>query len=227
MSPVDRSVPPSPPGVVALSPGDLGPAEWPDFERLLRAALACGLDGFVLREPAMGEREFLDAAARARDLAADAWLCIHDRLHVARAVGADAAHLGFRSLPTEAARAVVGPNMALGVSFHRGDDPKRLREATYSWVGPVRDTPSKHGWKTPLGFEGLAEVTEQLAKLGCPVHAIGGLTPIDVPAVRRAKTTGVIARAGLIARGLDAAQVERRVREWRAAWVDANGEAAR
>lgn len=224
MSLVDRSTPPA---VIALSPGDLGPTEWPDFESLLRVALSAGLRGFTLREPQMGEREFLDAAARAREWTADAWLCIHDRLHVARAVGADAAHLGFRSLPTDAARRVVGPDMALGVSFHRGDDPSRLHLANYAWVGPVRETPSKQGWKTPLGFDGLAEVAEQLARRHCPVHAIGGLTPTDVAAVRSAKATGVVARAGLIARGLDAAQVEKRVRAWNAAWDEAASETSR
>src|SRR5690606_23941120 len=92
---VGRRGPGSP--LVALSPGDLPGAEvdMRSFLARVEAAVEGGLRALVLREPLLTDRALLELARRVRALlGSTGWLCVHDRVHVARAAEADAAHLG-------------------------------------------------------------------------------------------------------------------------------------
>lgn len=124
-----------PPAIVALSPGTLEPADasgeharaisLPAGARALLTALAeavrGGLGAFVLREPALGDAAFLSLAREARSALGSGWLAIHDRVHLADACGADAVHVGFRSLTPSAARAICAAHVAIGFSAHAHD----------------------------------------------------------------------------------------------------------
>ncbi|MCZ6597711.1 MAG: thiamine phosphate synthase, partial [Planctomycetota bacterium] len=157
-----------PPRVVALSPGDLAPELCDTFAAAARAALDAGLRGLLLREAALEDGAFL---ALARALAAlrdehDAWFGVHDRAHIARLVGADGLHLGFRSLAPADVPAAWRAGLAVGLSTHAHDhvgveegvqgDDDAWRDADYLFHGPVLDTPSKRGLLEPVGFGGLA-----------------------------------------------------------------------
>ena len=65
------------------------------------AALAGGFTAVQLREKDLSARELYELAAPLREIATrrGALLIVNDRIDVALAVGADAAHLGWRSLP--------------------------------------------------------------------------------------------------------------------------------
>jgi thiamine-phosphate pyrophosphorylase len=192
------AVPGLPPALLALSPGTLrGSADARAFAGAAVAALEAGLRGLLLREPLLSDRAFLElaeelAAARARH--EGAWLGVHDRAHAALAVGADGLHLGFRSLAPARARELVGERCALGASAHAGDEPAHLAPADYLFLGPVNDTPSKRGWKEPLGFDGFAA---ERARLERPVWAIGGLLPEHVARLRAADAAGVAVLGGI------------------------------
>src|SRR5207247_2282344 len=85
-----------PPRLVALTPGDLAP-EHPDgrarFEPFLaraRAAIAAGLQGILLREPDLSDRETLELGRALREaIPSGGWLGLHDRVHLAGACEAD------------------------------------------------------------------------------------------------------------------------------------------
>jgi thiamine-phosphate diphosphorylase len=196
----------TPPRLVALTPGRQA-ADVATLERGVAAALEAGLPGVLLREPARGDRELLALATalRARTAEHGAWLGVHDRLHVALAVGADAVHLGFRSLSPAAARAALAgaDGVALGLSAHAGDDAERWAPADYLVFGPLRATP-KDPPVAPVGFDALARAVQRAA---VPVSGIGGLEPDDVDAVLGAGAAGVFVLRGVLAAPAPAAAV--------------------
>jgi thiamine-phosphate diphosphorylase len=180
------------PRLVALSPGDLrddSGAAALAFLAALERALGAGLPGLLLREPQLADRDFLALGERVRKLSAraGAWLAVHDRAHLAAALGADALHLGFRSLaPRELRPWPAGAHpcgIALGLSTHAHDDPRAWADADYLFHGPLHATPSKAGRLEPVGADGLARA---LAATTRPIRALGGVTP------------GVAVRAGLL-----------------------------
>jgi len=190
------------PRLIALSPGDLEGERCPAFLERLAAAVSAGLPGVLVREARLSDREWVALAreVRARCEPGVVWLGVHDRAHLACHVGADALHLGFRSLDPGRARAVVGEGLALGLSTHAEDDePTRRRwsAADYLFHGPVRETPSKQGLCAALGFDGLARA---VSVAGRPVFGIGGLRPEDVEPARRTGAHGIAVLGGILGR---------------------------
>ena len=186
-----------PPRVVALSPGDLGPGATREFLARCERALAGGLPGLLLREPRLSERDYLALGEALGALRArwPFWFAVHDRAHLARALGADAVHLSFRSLPPREARVVVGDELALGLSTHAGDDPAGWSGADYLFHGPLHATPKPQGAPTPLGLEGLVR---SAARAVVPVLALGGVRPEDVAPLRARGLHGVAVRAAIL-----------------------------
>lgn len=181
-----------PPPLVALSPGDLDAAAIPQFLGKLRAAVGAGLAGVLVREPGMGDRALLELARGARRaLPEDAWLGIHDRVHLAEGAQADAVHLGFRSLTPLEARRILPASVAIGFSAHAGDPPQTWDAADYLLFGPVRAT----GGKEPIGFKELARA---VARSPRPIWAIGGIRAQDVPACLGAGCKGIAVRSGIL-----------------------------
>ncbi|MBK8178899.1 MAG: thiamine phosphate synthase [Planctomycetes bacterium] len=219
-----------PPVFVALSPGDLagdpagdlGGSRVDAFTAQALSALDAGLPGLLLREPLLGDRALFSLAAslaqRARAL--DAWFCLHDRAHLAVAVEADALHLGFRSLEPEAARRLLPDSMGLGLSTHAGEAPRGLELCTYRVHGPVFDTPSKRGWKEPLGLEALGNAARASP---IPLWAIGGLRPEHAGPILARGVRGLVARASVFSPGESPSLAARRVEAWLAALADAGG----
>jgi thiamine-phosphate pyrophosphorylase len=196
-----------PPRLIALSPGDLGSraASGEDdrgiqlFLDRAKAAIECGLRGIMLRESGLGDRDLLSLAVQLlaslpqRD---SLWLCIHDRVHLARAMDADAVHLGFRSLPALAARHVLGEDVAIGLSTHANDPIDLDPCVDYAFFGPVFSTPSKVGLLDPVGLDGLAARCRGSAT---PIWALGGITPEGVDAAADAGARGVAVLSGILA----------------------------
>lgn len=202
-----------PPRFFALSPGELQAGDIDGFARQAAAAFDAGLCGLMLREPALGERDFLRLAHALAALARShrAWFCVHDRVHMGVAVEADAVQLGFRSLPPCAARPLLRAGMALGLSTHAGDPAASWELCDYRIHGPVFDTPSKRGWKSPIGVHelGLAALAS-----GVPVWAIGGLEPQHATLLRLPALGGVCARSSVFQAGDSAQACARRVAAW-------------
>jgi len=189
-----------PPPLVALSPGDLagrGADGRVIFLHAAREAIAAGLRGILVREPGMHDGPLLELAREVRRiLGAGGWLAVHDRIHLAADCGAQAVHLGYRSLAPDVARSLLPGETALGFSGHAGDDTASWDACDYLFLGPVRDTPSKRGFKDPIGFERLAQ---ELRRSSVPVWAIGGLEAANVADCARSGCAGLAVRSRLLA----------------------------
>lgn len=195
-----------PPRLVALTPGTLGAAHVARFANDAARAIAAGLEGVLLREPELSDKAVLELAhalrarldpphARGAEPAPRrGWLAVHDRAHLVRAAGADAVHLGFRSLPPVEARRVVAEDVTLGFSAHAGDDVATWTACDYLVLGPVFDTPSKRGLKAPLGLDGFAR---ELARAPRPVWALGGITAANAGELLALGARGVAVRAAV------------------------------
>jgi thiamine-phosphate pyrophosphorylase len=205
-----------PPPIVALTPGDVAAGGAGELRRRVALAFGAGLRGVVLREAGLGDRAYLELARelrRALAREAGGWLCLHDRPHLAREVGADAVHLGGRSLPLDAVRDWLDAGVAIGLSTHADDDPATWRGADYVVHGPVQRT-AKPQAREPIGFEGLARAA---AAGSVPVWALGGLEPRDARAVRASGARGLAVWSGILPRGDPAGRARSYVEAWETA----------
>ena len=125
----------------------------------VRAALEGGVKAVQLREKDLPAAELYPLALELRALTREygAKLLVNDRIDVALAVGADGVHLGGHSLPTAAARQLLGPNRLIGVSTHRPEEIAAAQRdgADFVTFGPVFHTPSKAAFGEPVGLDQL------------------------------------------------------------------------
>lgn len=164
----------------------------PDFLARAQAVLAAlGPRGALhLRGHHTPARAIYDFATALTPLAAlaGAMLVINDRVDVALAAGVGALQVGDTSFRVDDVRRIA-PGMLVGESVHS------VRPTRADWViaGHIFDTPSHAGEPSRgLGF------LEQICRVSsAPVIAIGGITPGDVAAVRRAGAFGVAVVRGI------------------------------
>ncbi len=100
---------------------------------------------------------------------------VNDRVDIARAAGADGAHLGQDDLPVEMARRILPSDKLIGISTH---SPAQVRKANhdpadYVAFGPIFRTQSKERPDREVGLAGLREARKLTRK---PLVAIGGIT---------------------------------------------------
>jgi thiamine-phosphate pyrophosphorylase len=184
----------------------------------VRAALAGGATLVQARAKRASAAELLDWTRRLAPLCREsgALLIVNDRPDVARAAGADGAHVGPDDLPPAEARTVLG-DLVLGVSA-RTEDRLRAAEAAradYLGVGALRAT----GTKTEAVAIGLEGIRRLVAATATPVVAVGGIRPGDLPAVREAGAAGVAVVSGI----LGAADPEAAARAYSEAWERTSG----
>jgi len=152
-----------------------------------------------LRAKGLTDRRLLamarEALAAAR--ASGARLVVDDRADVARMVGADGLHVGQEDLTPADARAVVGPDLILGVSTHGLAQLEAAAAARVDYVaiGPVFATGSK---ANPDPVVGLETVRRARALVSLPLVAIGGITRANARAVVEAGADGVAVISDLL-----------------------------
>ena len=144
---------------------------------LVLEAVAGGVGVVQLREKNSATREFVELARalhqRLQNLGVP--LIINDRVDVALAVGAEGVHVGQEDMDPRDVRALVGPEMYVGLS---AQTEKHMRAAAalpvdYVGLGPIAATPTKHDAGTPLGISGFSRL-RRLVPL--PVVAIGSVS---------------------------------------------------
>ena len=170
------------------------------LEDVLARALEGGVRAIQLREKDLDTIEVFQLGERllAGTRAAGAALIVNDRVDVAMALGADGVHLTRKSLPPREARALVGPDMLLGVSCHNLDDVREAVDGGVDFLvlGPIYATPSKASYGPPLTPEILRRARTICA---LPILAIGGIGPERVPEVMAAGADGVAAISAVLA----------------------------
>jgi thiamine-phosphate pyrophosphorylase len=148
-----------------------------DVMRVAEAILEGGCAVLQLRAKRL-QPEVLEALAiglRDRCRSAGVPFVLNDFVEFARRIGADGLHLGQTDLPLPAARALVGSEMAIGLSTHGLAQAKRAMAlgADLIGFGPVFATSTKKDPDPVVGLDGLREVC---GTLPLPVVAIGGIT---------------------------------------------------
>jgi thiamine-phosphate pyrophosphorylase len=166
----------------------------PDLEDFLEAVLSGGVDVVQLREKGIDAARELSLLQTVREVAErhGALWSVNDRADVALASGADVLHLGQDDLPVQAARAVVGEDVLVGLSSH---DPQQSAAAAvaegvdYFCVGPTWETPTKPG-RPAAGLELVRTVAASGTER--PWFAIGGIDLTNVDQVLEAGATRVV-----------------------------------
>jgi thiamine-phosphate pyrophosphorylase len=170
-----------------------------DLEEVLARALEGGVRAIQLREKDCDTVELWRLGERllARTRAAGAVLIVNDRVDVAMALGADGVHLTRKSLPPNEARALVGPEVLLGVSCHSLGEVEEAVDggADFLVLGPIYATPSKAPYGPPLTPE---IVRRARAFCPLPILAIGGIGSERVPEVMAAGADGVAAISAVL-----------------------------
>jgi thiamine-phosphate pyrophosphorylase len=155
-------------------------------DEFLHAALRGGVDLVQLRMKHASDHEVLAAAHRFKRVCAEdaALFIVNDRPELAAAVDADGVHLGQDDVSVDEARRILGAERLVGLSTHGPDqiDVAGSLGVDYIGVGPVNETPTKPG-RPAVGLE---LVRYAAAHASMPFFAIGGISALNVSAVRAA-----------------------------------------
>ena len=161
-----------------------------DFLKQIEKIAAAKPFGIVLREKDLPVKEYSELARKVRDIcrSAGASIIVHSHPEVARELGIPALHMpldALEKLSSEERKEF----RVLGASCHSVEDVLRAKAlgCDYVTAGHVYATDCKPGLP-PRGADFLAEVCGPAAPM--PVFALGGLTPVRAPEVRRAGTAG-------------------------------------
>ena len=129
--------------------------------------------------------------------ASDSCLILNDRVPLVLSAGYDGVHVGQEDLSPAEARALLGPDVMVGVSTHgesqlvsAADSP-----ADYVAIGPVFATSSKQVPDPVVGLEGVRAARALTDK---PLVAIGGITRANCAAVIEAGADSVAVISDLI-----------------------------
>ncbi len=165
-------------------------ARRPDLDDVARELATTGAGNLALhaRGRALSGLEHFQLAVQLSNLPT-VQLFVNDRLDIALAVGASGVQLGGGSLPVSAARQ-LNPRWWIGKSVHdlAEAEAANAQGADYLVVGPVYAT-ATHPDRLPLGLERLREI----ARIGPPVIAIGGVTVERVGELKGAGAYGIAA----------------------------------
>ena len=183
-----------------------GDKSLPALLDVIRVAADAGVDWVQIREKDLPARELFTLVREAVALASvrsgsirvrSIKMIVNDRLDVALAAGAAGVHLGHASAP---AREVVSwcragnapADFLVGVSCHslEGAQEAENTGTSYTYFGPIYETPSKIPFGKPHGAEELAQVAKAVR---IPVIAIGGVNESNAAQCIRAGAAGVAA----------------------------------
>src|SRR5580704_2295941 len=171
----------------------------------IRAGVAAGVDWVQIREKDLSTRELFGlvrevvlASGRPDSTHSHSIkVIVNDRLDVALAAGAAGVHLGQASAPAREVvrwcRAGNAPaDFLVGVSCHslEGAQEAENAGASYTYFGPIYETPSKIPFGKPHGVEELAQVAKAVR---IPVIAIGGVNESNAADCLRAGAEGIAA----------------------------------
>ena len=178
----------------------------------VRAAAAGGVTIVQLRDK---EADDAALAAMAAELMAvlapfGVPLIVNDRPAVARAVGAQGAHVGQDDGDPAAARLLLGRDALIGLSVTRAGEIACVDAAVVDYVGlgPVFATATKADAAPALGLVATADIARRLP---LPFIAIGGITADNAGDAIRAGAAGVAVVSAICAAD-DPAEAARTIR---------------
>jgi len=164
------------------------------FARELREA---GIRFLQYRDKDASDEVLLERAALLRRIFMDSRLILNDRVPLVLSAGYDGVHVGQEDLSPAEARALLGPEVMVGVSTH---SERQLVSAAdsptdYIAIGPVFATSSKQVPDPVVGLDGVRAARALTDK---PLVAIGGITRGNCAAVIEAGADSVAVISDLI-----------------------------
>jgi len=166
------------------------------FARELREA---GIRFLQYRDKEASDEVLLQRATILRRIfpASDSRLILNDRVPLVLSAGYDGVHVGQEDLSPAEARALLGPEVMVGVSTHGESQLVKAADSPVDYVaiGPVFATSSK---QVPDPVVGLQGVRAARALTDKPLVAIGGITRANCAAVIEAGADSVAVISDLI-----------------------------
>lgn len=158
-----------------------------------------------LREKTLSDAELLRRARIVAEKchAAGALTIINDRPDIAVLASADGVHVGQGDLPLPAVRRILPPESIVGISTENLEQARAALAdgPTYIAVGPMFPTTTKHKPR----IAGPAYAAAAAGEIYCPLVAIGGITPDNLPAVLATGVRTVAVSAAVLRSGDPAA----------------------
>ena len=160
-----------------------------------------GVDILQLRAKQSSRETIRNVAMVLAPLCRDAGvpLILNDYPDLVRETGADGVHVGQDDLTVGEVRAIVGPDVLIGLSTHSLAQAVAAEDAKPDYIGfgPLFPTPTKPDYKAI----GLDEIAEAHRRLALPIFCIGGikrenLAPVLAAGARRAVIVSGILQAG-------------------------------
>jgi thiamine-phosphate pyrophosphorylase len=164
------------------------------FARELRAA---GIRFLQYRDKEASDEVLLQRAAILRRIFTDCCLILNDRVPLVVSAGYDGVHVGQEDLSPAEARAMVGPQIMVGISTHGESQLLSTADSPVDYVaiGPVFATSSKQVPDPVVGLEGVRAARALTDK---PLVAIGGITRANCATVIEAGADSVAVISDLI-----------------------------
>ena len=167
-----------------------------NFARQLREA---GIRFLQYRDKEASDELLLERAAILRRIfpASDSCLILNDRVPLVFSAGYDGVHVGQEDLSPAEARAMVGPQVMVGISTHGESQLLSAADSPVDYVaiGPVFATSSKQVPDPVVGLEGVRAARALTKK---PLVAIGGITRANCAAMMEAGADSVAVISDLI-----------------------------
>ena len=162
--------------------------------KLVRSAVEAEVPLFQIREKSLPDGVLHELTSRAAEITrgSKTRLLVNGRVDIARAAGADGAHLTIPGL----LKLLEEPNcleFIVGLSIHSYLEAQVADALGPHFIvfGPVFETESKRAYGPPQGLEKLREVTGEVPEI--PILAIGGITLDNVTDCFKARASGVAA----------------------------------
>lgn len=182
------------------------------LESTVEKVLAAGVTFLQLREKDLSDEAFLAEAKKIKPLAQKHHVpfVINDNIEVAIKCGADGVHVGQSDIVDKDVRALVGPDMILGISANTVETARRAEEngADYIGVGAVFGTATKKDAQA-ISVERLREIC---AAVSIPVVAIGGINEHNILQLADSGIDGVAVISAIFAKP-DVADATRALRK--------------
>ena len=163
--------------LLAITPGlGFDPRTW-------RPVLTSGVDAFLIREKELPARKLLEAARWCQDTAPQVALWVAGRLDVAFAAGC--------GLHAPEAHPDLEPGLVpLSRPLHGEAQWAGRNSADQLMISPIFASPGKG---QPWGPERLRRFLDDLPEAGPRLLALGGMEPLNAPAVRHPRLAGIAA----------------------------------
>lgn len=171
-----------------------------DLYATVEAAVRGGVTMVQLREKESSTRDFVERAARLKQVLAPYHvpLIINDRVDVALAVDADGVHVGQSDMPYSLVKRLLPPGKIIGLSVESREQVLEANayDVDYIAASPVFATATKTNTLIEWGLEGLSWIKSVSRH---PLVAIGGINKGNAEAIFQAGADGIAVVSAIIA----------------------------